>query len=56
MTITFTLEEILDNCSDWDFFCKEEGWSEWAVNEGSGNVSVCLTEEQCYKYGLLKDD
>ena len=54
MTITLTLEEILHKCNDWEYFCQEEGWSEWAVNEGGGDIEVYLTEEQCYKYGILK--
>ena len=51
-----TLSEVLDKCNDWDYFCKEEGWGEWAVAEGGGNVEVYLTEEQCYKYGILKKE
>ncbi len=54
MTINMTLEEVLDKCNDWDYFCEEEGWSVWAVNEGGGDVEVYLNEEQCYKYGILK--
>lgn len=56
MTITLTLGEILDRCNDWDFFCEEEGWSVWAVNEGGSDVSVNLSEQQCYKYGLLRGE
>lgn len=55
MIITLTLEEILDKCSDWDFFCEEEGWSVWAVNEGGGDIGVALSEDKCYKYGILKN-
>jgi len=54
MIINMTLSEVLDKCNDWEYFCKEEGWSEWAVNEGGGDVEVYLTEEQAYKYGILK--
>ena len=54
MTITFTLEEILSRCKDWEYFCQEEGWDVWAVNEGGGDVQVSLSEEQCVKYGLFK--
>jgi len=54
MIINMTLEEVLDKCNDWEYFCKEEGWSEWAVNEGGGDVEVYLTEEQAYKYGIMK--
>ena len=56
MTITMTLEEVLDRCNDWEYFCYEEGWNVWAINEGGGDVGVNLTEEQCYKYGILKND
>jgi len=56
MTITLTLSEILDRCNDWEDFCQEEGWSEWAVNEGGGDITVNLTEEQCYKYGVLRHE
>jgi len=54
MRIFMTLAEILDKCDDWDYFCEEEGWSVWTVNEGGGDVEVNLTEEQCYKYGILR--
>lgn len=54
MKICLTLEEVLDKCNDWEYFCDEEGWSVWAVNEGGGDVDISLTEEQCYKYGILK--
>lgn len=54
MKIILTLSEILDQCNDWDFFCQEEGWSEYAVNEGGGDIQVTLSKEQCYKYGILK--
>lgn len=56
MIITMTLAEILNKCNDWDYFCEQEGWSVWAVNEGGGDVSVTLSEQQCYTYGLLKND
>jgi len=51
MIIIVTLEEVLDRCNDWEYFCKEEGWSEWAVNEGGGDVEI---QQQCHKYGLIK--
>ncbi len=54
MIIILTLEEILDKCDDWDFFCEEEGWSVWAVNEGGGDISVSLSEDKAYKHGLLR--
>lgn len=55
MRISMTLEEILDRCNDWDYFCDEQGINVYAVNEGGGDVTVSLTEQQCYKYGILKD-
>ncbi len=29
-------------------------WSEWAVNEGGGDIEVSLTEEDAIKYGVLR--
>lgn len=54
MKILTTLSEVLDHCNDWEGFCQEFGWSEWAVNEGGGHVSVELTVEQVTRYGLLR--
>ena len=56
MIIKLTLSEILNKCNNWDYFCNEEGWGEYAVAEGGGDVEVCLSEEQCYKYGILKKE
>lgn len=56
MIISLTLSEILEKCNDWQYFCNEEGWSEWSVNEGGGNITVYLNEEQCRKYGILKEE
>ena len=56
MIITMTLAEILDRCNDWDYFCEQEGWSVWAVNEGGGDIDVALSEQQCYKYGVLRSE
>ena len=53
MIINATLREILNNCNDWDVFCKDKGWSEWAVNEGGGDVEVELTFEEATKYGII---
>lgn len=53
MHIFMTLSEILNRCNDWDYFCEEEGWSVWAVNEGGGDISVNLNEEQAIKYGII---
>lgn len=54
MKILMTLAEVLDKCNDWDYFCEEEGWSVWAVNEGGGDIELSFTEEQAYKYGILR--
>lgn len=54
MTITITLSEILDKCLDWEKYCKDNGCSEWAVNEGFGEVKVAMTEEEARKYGIIR--
>lgn len=54
MTITLTLEKVLDRCNDWEQFCDQEGWSEYAVNEGGGDIEVSLSEEKAIKYGIIK--
>ena len=54
MTIILTLEEVLDKCNNWEDFCEKEGWSEYAVNEGGGDITIYLTEEKAYEYGILK--
>lgn len=54
MKIQTTLEEILHKCNDWEQFCSDEGWSEWAVNEGGGDIAVSLDEEKAKKYGIIK--
>ena len=54
MRITLTLEEVLHKCNDWEVFCEEKGYSEWAVNEGGGDIEVSLTEEEVIKYGIIK--
>lgn len=53
MKIYITLSEILSKCNDWDYFCEQEGYSEWCVNEGGGDIEVVLSEEQGIKYGLI---
>lgn len=53
MKILITLSEVLDRCSDWEYFCEEEGWSEWCVNEGGGDTEILLTEEKAIKYGVI---
>jgi len=54
MKISLTLGEVLERCNDWEYFCEEEGWGHWAANEGGNDIVVTLTEEKCYKYGILK--
>jgi hypothetical protein len=54
MTITITLAEALRRCNDWDKFCEEFGFSEYAVNEGGGDVEVVVTVEQAQRHGLLE--
>jgi len=54
MKIVLTLEEVLDRTNDWEKFCREQGWDEWAVNEGGGDIEVSLTEEEAFKYGVLR--
>jgi len=53
MQIVLSLSEVLDTCSDWDSFCADKGWSEYAVAEGGGDIEVSLTKEEAYKYGIL---
>ena len=43
----------MDRCNDWIYFCEEERWSEWSVNEGGGDITIQLSEEQCNKYGII---
>ena len=53
MTITMTLKEILDRCNNWEEFCERFGWSEWAVNEGGGDIVQVLTEEEAEEFGII---
>lgn len=53
MIITLTLSEILDRTNDWENFCQIKGYSEWAVNEGGGDIVVSLTLDEAYEFGLL---
>ena len=50
--MTLTLQEILHTCNDWQEFCRLHGFSEWAVNEGGGDVSVELTAQQAHYLGI----
>ena len=49
-----TLEEVLHKCNDWEYYCREEGCNEYAVNEGGGDIQVELNKEQAKKYGIIK--
>ena len=53
MHITITLSEALEKCNDWPTFCKEQGWDEYAVNEGGGDIEVRLTREEAERYGII---
>lgn len=53
MRINLTLSEVLDRCNNWLAFCERFGWSEWAVNEGGGDIEVSLTEEEAMEFGLI---
>jgi hypothetical protein len=53
MTIITTLSEVFEKCSDWEFFCEEEGWATFCIKEGGGDIAIHLTEEQAIKYGLI---
>lgn len=54
MKILITLDEVLEKCNDWEYFCDKEGYSEWAVNEGGGDIEICLSEKKAKKYGIIK--
>ena len=56
MKIHATLREILHNCNDWDAFCKDKGWSEYAVAEGGGDIEVELTFLEAAKYGIIPNE
>lgn len=49
-----TLQEVMDTCKDWGKFCDIKGFSEWAVNEGGGDVTVNLTTQEAHKLGIVK--
>lgn len=55
MRITITLSEILDKCSNWEYYCEDAGYSVWAVNEGGGDIEVTMTEKEAKKYGIIKN-
>ena len=48
-----TLSEILHTCNDWDKFCKNYGFSEWAVAEGGGHIEQELTLNEAFELGIL---
>lgn len=49
-----TLQEIMDTCPDWLDACKMFGFSEWAVNEGGGHVTVEITTQQAHQLRIVK--
>lgn len=49
-----TLEEILDTTNNWEMFCEMKGFSEYAVNEGGGDIKVSLTTQEAHKLGIVK--
>ena len=49
-----SLDEILDTCDDWQKFCDKYGWSEWAVNEGGGDVEQELSLDEAREFGIIK--
>ena len=53
MDLSLSLKEVLEQCSDWLYFCDEEGWDVYCVNEGGGDIEVSLSYEQSKKYGLI---
>lgn len=48
-----TLQEIMD-CGAWDKFCRLHGYSEWAINEGGGDIEVSLNIHQAHHLGIVK--
>ena len=49
-----TLQEIMDTAPDWLKACNMLGFSEWAVNEGGGHITVELTTQQAHQLGIVK--
>jgi len=54
MEIIITLEEIKEKCNDWKQFCEEEGFSVNCVEQGLANITLHVTKQDCFKYGLIK--
>lgn len=50
--VSYTLQEIMDG-GRWEEFCNEYGVSEYAVNEGGGDVSYDLLISDAKKFNLL---
>jgi len=42
------------DCGAWDKFTRLHGVSEWAVNEGGGDVQVSLTVHQAHHLGIVE--
>jgi len=49
-----TLNEILNVCDSWEEFCEKYGWSEWAVNEGGGDIKQELSIDEAKELGIIK--
>ena len=49
-----SLQEIIECCKDWDEFCKQKGFSVYAVNEGGGHVEVEMTTQEAHGFGIIK--
>jgi hypothetical protein len=55
MKIYVTLREVLER-GRWLEFCKAKGFSEWAVNEGGGDVEVMLTLEEAQRFNVVPSE
>lgn len=51
--IIISLSEVLEKCNDWAEFCLKEGYSEWCVNEGGGDVEITLSLDKAKEYGII---
>jgi S-adenosylmethionine hydrolase len=51
-TISMTLQEVMDS-GNWTAFCDKYGVSEYAVNEGGGDVSYDIYLSDAKKWNLI---
>lgn len=49
-----SLQEVMDCTNNWLLFCELKGFSEYAVNEGGGDVEVDLSLQEAHKLGIIK--